>query len=184
LAHHKFNPSLHRNCVGVPTDERDALFASYLGNVVFDNVFRAMKIRFIMLGKTRREEIRALVDDYAGRIRHYAEIEISELREATPAALRKLKLDPAGAVVLLDAGGKQFTSQEFARWMGNLRDRGTRQLVFLCGDAEGFPDEIRAAAKQKISLSTLTMPHELARVVLAEQIYRAFAILAGHPYPK
>ena len=63
-------------------------------------------------------------------------------------------------------------------------DRGTRELVFLCGDAEGFPADLRASAKQNISLSTLTMPHEFARVILAEQIYRAFAILAGHPYPK
>jgi 23S rRNA (pseudouridine1915-N3)-methyltransferase len=86
--------------------------------------------------------------------------------------------------VLLDAAGKQYTSQQFARWLGDLRDRGTRELTFLCGDAEGFPGEIRAQTKQKISLSTFTMPHEFARVVLAEQIYRAFAILAGHPYPK
>ena len=143
-----------------------------------------MKIRFIMLGKTRREEARALFDDYLGRIRRYAETEVNELREATPAALRKLKMEPGSAVVLLDAGGKQFTSQQFARWLGDLRDRGTREIVFLCGDAAGFPEALRDAAKQKISLSTLTMPHEFARVVLAEQIYRAFAILAGHPYPK
>jgi 23S rRNA (pseudouridine1915-N3)-methyltransferase len=143
-----------------------------------------MKIRLVMLGKTRREETRALLDDYVARIRHYGEIEISELREATAAALRKLKLDSSGTLVLLDAAGKQLTSQQFARWLGDLRDRGTRELVFLCGDAEGFPDELRARAKQKISLSTLTMPHEFARVVLAEQIYRGFAILAGHPYPK
>jgi 23S rRNA (pseudouridine1915-N3)-methyltransferase len=143
-----------------------------------------MKIRLIMLGKTRREETRALLDDYVARIQHYGKIEINELRDAGPAALRKLKLDSSAAVVLLDAAGKQPTSQQFARWLGDLRDRGTRELVFLCGDAEGFPDELRARAKQKISLSTLTMPHEFARVVLAEQIYRAFAILAGHPYPK
>jgi len=143
-----------------------------------------MKIRFIMLGKTRREEVRALFDDYLGRIQHYAETEVNELRDATPAALRKLKMEPGSAVVLLDAGGKQFTSLQFARWLGDLRDRGTREVVFLCGDAEGFPAALRDAAKQKISLSTLTMPHEFARVVLAEQIYRGFAILAGHPYPK
>ena len=143
-----------------------------------------MKLTLVMLGKTRRPEIRALVEDYAGRIRRHAEIEINEVRDGSPAALRKLKLDSAATVVLLDAAGKQFTSQQFARWLGELRDRGARELVFLCGDAEGFPDELRAAAKQKISLSTLTMPHEFARVVLAEQIYRAFAILAGHPYPK
>jgi 23S rRNA (pseudouridine1915-N3)-methyltransferase len=143
-----------------------------------------MKIRLIMLGKTRREETRALLDDYVARIRHYSEIEINELRDAGPAALRKLKLDSSAAVVLLDAAGKQLTSQQFARWLGDLRDRGTRELVFLCGDAEGFPDELRARAKQKISLSTLTMPHEFARVVLAEQIYRALTILQGHPYSK
>jgi 23S rRNA (pseudouridine1915-N3)-methyltransferase len=143
-----------------------------------------MKLTLVMLGKTRRPEIRALVEDYAGRIGRYAEIEINEVRDGSPAALRRLKLDSAATVVLLDAAGKQFTSQQFARWLGDLRDRGVREVVFLCGDAEGFPDELRAAAKQKISLSTLTMPHEFARVVLAEQIYRAFAILAGHPYPK
>jgi 23S rRNA (pseudouridine1915-N3)-methyltransferase len=143
-----------------------------------------MKIRLIMLGKTRREEARMLVDDYASRIKHYAEIEILELRDSGPAALRKLKIDPAATIVLLDAAGKQFTSQQFAKWMGNLRDRAVREVIFLCGDAEGFPDELRDSAKQKISLSTLTMPHEFARVLLTEQIYRAFAILAGHPYPK
>ncbi|HEY0704653.1 MAG TPA: 23S rRNA (pseudouridine(1915)-N(3))-methyltransferase RlmH [Candidatus Acidoferrales bacterium] len=143
-----------------------------------------MKIRLIMLGKTRREEARALVEDYVGRIKRYAEIGIVELRDGSPAALRKLKIEPAATVVMLDAAGKQFTSQQFAKWLGELRDRGMREVVFLCGDAEGFPDELRVSAKQKISLSTLTMPHEFARVLIAEQIYRAFAILAGHPYPK
>lgn len=143
-----------------------------------------MKIRLVMLGKTRREEARALVEDYAARIRRYAEFEVNELREASAAALKKIKFEPGTTIVLLDAAGKQLTSQQFARWLGDLRDRGTREIVFLCGDAAGFPEELRHKAQQKISLSTLTMPHEFARVVLAEQIYRAFTILAGHPYPK
>ena len=137
-----------------------------------------------MLGKTRRAEVRVLLDDYLDRMGHYAEIEAVELRDASPAALRKLKIQPGAMVALLDASGKQLTSQQFARWLGDLRDRGTRELVFLCGDAEGFPEEMRASAQAKFSLSALTMPHEFARVVLAEQIYRAFSILAGHPYPK
>ena len=137
-----------------------------------------------MLGKTRRAEVQALVDDYIRRIGRYAEIEGTTLRDANPSALRKLKIHPGATIMLLDAAGKQFTSQQFARWLGDLRDRGARELVFLCGDAEGFPDDLHGGAKQKISLSTLTMPHEFARVVLAEQIYRAFAILSGHPYPK
>ena len=143
-----------------------------------------MKIRIVALGKTRREEIRVLLDDYVRRISHHAEVELRELREAAPAALRKLKMEPSARLVLLDAAGKQFTSQQFARWLGDLRDRGARELVFLCGDADGFPAELRGAAKHTISLSTMTMPHEFARVVLAEQIYRALAILAGHPYSK
>ncbi len=143
-----------------------------------------MKIRLVMLGKTRREEIRALLDDYAARIRRYAEIEITELREASPAALRKLKMDPGATSGAARRRRKAVHSQQFARWLGDLRDRGAREVVFLCGDAEGFPAELRSRATQRISLSTLTMPHEFARVVLAEQIYRAFAILAGHPYPK
>jgi 23S rRNA (pseudouridine1915-N3)-methyltransferase len=143
-----------------------------------------MKIRLVMLGKTRRPEIRALVDDYAQRIRRYAEVEMNELRDESPASLKKLKIDPSAVVVLLDAAGKQFTSQTFARWLADLRDRGVRELCVYCGAAEGFPPELSRGKAQRISLSTLTMPHEFARVVLAEQIYRAFAILSGHPYPK
>ncbi|HXA55877.1 MAG TPA: 23S rRNA (pseudouridine(1915)-N(3))-methyltransferase RlmH [Candidatus Acidoferrum sp.] len=141
-----------------------------------------MKIRLVMLGKTRREECRALFDDYASRIRRYADLEVHELRDAS--SVRKVKLDPNAMAVFLDAAGKQFTSGQFAKWLGDIRDRGTREVLFICGDAEGFPAELRAKATEKLSLSTLTMPHEFARVVLAEQIYRAFAILAGHPYPK
>ena len=144
-----------------------------------------MKIRLAMLGKTRRAEIRALLADYLRRIGHYARIEAIELRGVSAPALREARrAGPGAAWVLLDAGGKQFTSEEFARWLGELRDRGTRELVFLCGDAQGFPDDLRQKAHTKLSLSSLTLPHELARVVLAEQLYRAFTILAGHPYPK
>jgi len=142
-----------------------------------------MKIRLVMLDKTRRAELRALLDDYLARTRHYAPIETLELRDAS-AALRRLQSGPASAIVLLDAGGKQFTSEQFARWLGERLNRGTRELLFLCGDATGFPEALRRKAAVKLSLSTFTLSHELARVVLAEQLYRAFALLAGHPYPK
>ncbi len=142
-----------------------------------------MKIRLVMLGKTRRAELRALLDDYLARIRHHAEVEAVELRNDS-ASLRKLEFDTAATVVLLDAGGKPFTSEQFARWLAERRDRGTRELVFLCGDDAGFPDALRRRATAKLSLSSLTLSHELARVVLAEQLYRAFAILTGGPYPK
>ncbi len=142
-----------------------------------------MKIRLVTLGKTRRAEVRALLEDYVGRIRHYAEIELTELRDSA-AALRRFDPERNATIVLLDAGGKEFSSQQFARWLGEQRDHGARELVFLCGDAEGFPEALRRRATAKLSLSTLTFSHELARVMLAEQLYRAFTILSGHPYPK
>ena len=143
-----------------------------------------MRIRLVMLGKTRPQAFRALLDEYVQRIRHYTELEVFELRDRSPAALRKVKFDSGTLAVLVDAAGQQFSSRRFAAWLGELRNRGTREIIFLCGDAQGFPNELRARAQQKISLSTLTMQHELARVVLVEQIYRALAILAGHPYAK
>jgi 23S rRNA (pseudouridine1915-N3)-methyltransferase len=142
-----------------------------------------MKIQLVMLGKTRRAECRTMLEDYVARIRRYAEVDLQELREDS-AALKKLEFPSGATVVLLDAAGKQHTSAEFARWLGRERDRGIRDVIFICGGAEGFPETLRARVNAKFSLSSLTMPHELARVILAEQIYRGFAILAGHPYPK
>jgi 23S rRNA (pseudouridine1915-N3)-methyltransferase len=143
-----------------------------------------VKIRLVMLGKTRRAEVRALVDDYVARIARFTKVEVTEVREDSSASFRKLTLDSAATVVLLDDAGKHQSSIQFAKWLGELRDRGAREIVFLCGAAEGFPDTLRSRATQKLSLSSLTFSHELARVMLAEQIYRALTILAGHPYPK
>jgi 23S rRNA (pseudouridine1915-N3)-methyltransferase len=142
-----------------------------------------MRLRLVMLGKTRRAELRALLADYVARLGRYAAVEVTELAES-PAALRRLRVEPGARWVLLDAAGKQHTSQSFARWLAAERERGTRELVFLCGGAEGYPEELRRRVDVKLSLAPLTMPHELARVVLAEQLYRAFTILAGHPYPR
>ena len=146
-----------------------------------------MLIRLLMLGKTRRPEIRTLLDDYAGRIRRFAEMEMQELRQDSPAVRhggRRVELADGATVVLLDAGGREFSSEQFAKWLGSCRDRGAREIAFLCGAAGGFPDALARRATVKMSLSPLTFSHELARVMLAEQIYRAFTILAGHPYPK
>lgn len=142
-----------------------------------------MRIRLLMLGKTRRPEVRAILDDYIKRIGHHSPIEITELRDAA-AVLKKLDADRPTTVILLDTNGKTLTSEAFATWLGELRDRSTRELVFLCGDADGFPDALRQRAHHKLSLSNMTFSHELARVMLAEQLYRAFAILSGSPYPR
>ena len=143
-----------------------------------------MRIRLLFLGKTRRPEIRALLEDYAQRLRRFTELEIHEVREDSPAALRKIAMAAGATIVLLDARGKHLDSPKFAAWLGASRDRGVREIIFLCGAAKGFPPAMTGSANMRISLSPLTFSHELARVMLAEQLYRAFAILAGHPYPK
>ncbi len=142
-----------------------------------------MKIRLLVLGKTRSPEINTIIGDYLKRISRSCPIEITEVRDGQ-AAVKKLDANRAAVVVLLDAGGKVYDSGSFAKWLGEQRDRGTRELIFVCGDADGFPDALRERVKQKLSLSAMTYSHELARVMLAEQIYRAFAILSGSPYPK
>jgi 23S rRNA (pseudouridine1915-N3)-methyltransferase len=142
-----------------------------------------VKIRLLMLGKTRRAELRAVIDDYLKRISKYSPIEITEVRNGE-AAIKKLEADRAATAVLLDALGKNLDSNAFAKWLGELRDRGTRELIFVCGDADGFPPVLRERVQQKISLGAMTYSHELARAMLAEQLYRAFAILSGSPYPK
>lgn len=142
-----------------------------------------MKLRLLMLGKTRRPEVNAILQDYVKRISRSCPIEINEVRDGA-AASKRLDADRAATALLLDAGGKQFDSETLAKWLGDQRDRGTREIIFVCGDADGFPQELRSRVTQKISLSPMTYSHELARVMLAEQLYRAFAILSGSPYPR
>jgi 23S rRNA (pseudouridine1915-N3)-methyltransferase len=142
-----------------------------------------VKIRLLMLGKTRRSELRPVIDDYVKRIGRHSTIEVTEVRDGD-AAIKKLNADRAATAVLLDALGKNLDSNAFAKWLSKLRDRGTRELIFVCGDADGFPVALHERVPQKISLSAMTYSHELARVMLAEQLYRAFAILSGSPYPK
>lgn len=136
-----------------------------------------------MLGKTRRPELRAVLDDYVKRISRSCPVEITEVRDSDT-AIKRLDADRAATAILLDAGGKQHNSESLAKWFGEQRDRGTREIIFVCGDADGFPENLRKRVTQKLSLSAMTYSHELARVMLAEQLYRAFAILSGSPYPK
>ena len=124
-----------------------------------------------------------MIEDYMKRIARHCPVETAEVRDGD-AAIKKLDADRAATAVLLDAGGKMLSSEAFAKWLGELRDRGTREIVFVCGDADGFPEALRKRVAQKISLSAMTYSHELARAMLAEQLYRAFAILSGSPYPR
>lgn len=142
-----------------------------------------MRLRLLMLGKTRRAELRAVFDDYVQRIGRFCPIVVNEVRDGE-AAIKRLDADRAATALLLDAGGKPEGSESLARWLAEQRDRGTREIILVCGDADGFPDSLRERVLQKLSLSPMTYSHELARVMLAEQLYRAFAILSGSPYPK
>src|ERR1700740_155502 len=136
-----------------------------------------------MLAKTPSPEFGPLPEDYVKRVSRSCPVEITEVRDGS-AALKKLDLGRTATLVLLDPAGKSLASEALAKWLGELRDRGTRELIFVCGDAEGFPDGLRQRPHQKLSLSAMTFSHELSRVMLAEQLYRAFAILSGSPYPK
>jgi 23S rRNA (pseudouridine1915-N3)-methyltransferase len=142
-----------------------------------------MRLRLILLGKTRRPELRSLFDDYVKRISHSTSIEVNEVRDAE-AAIKRLDADRAATALLLDAGGKPQDSESLARWLAERRDHGTREIILICGDADGFPEALSKRVTQRLSLSPMTYSHELARVMLAEQLYRAFAILSGSPYPK
>lgn len=146
-----------------------------------------MRIRLVFLGKTRNPHLQALIEDYRRRLSRFAPIEVVEWKstDGSPRALEEARGKKQNApVVLLDAGGQAFTSEEFAGWLGRQMNSGQKELVFLLGGAEGFPEETKRKASTLLSLSRLTLPHELARVVLLEQLYRAFALLRQHPYPK
>ncbi len=146
-----------------------------------------MRIQLIFLGKTRNPHFKALLDDYRQRIARFSPIEILEWKttDGGPWSVDQArgKGDPL-PVVLLDAAGKAFTSEAFARWLARKERSGARKLVFLVGGAEGFSEETKKRADELLSLGPMTLPHELARVVLLEQLYRAFALLRDHPYPK
>ncbi len=146
-----------------------------------------MKIKFAWIGKTKEPAIASLTDEYLKRISRYVPVEGVALRDE--AALLELSGRARGAkagakstLVLMDSRGKEFSSQQFAAFLGDYQDRNPLPLVIAIGGADGFSEAARAAAQHTISLGKMTLAHELARVVLLEQVYRAFTILKGHPY--
>ena len=148
-----------------------------------------MKIALIAVGRARRDPSAALFEHYLGRIRSTIEVrEIPEAKGNTAAermereAKAILAAVPKGAhVVALDPRGKTLTSEAFAAHIRKLGDEA-RAVAFLIGGADGFADEVRAKADLVLSFGAMTWPHLMVRAMLAEQIYRAETILAGHPY--
>ena len=141
-----------------------------------------MKIRIAWIGKTKEAAISSLTSEYLQRIARYTQSDSQEF--ASEAALLKSleKSVPKPQLVLLDSRGKQYSSEELAQFIGDHQDRGTAALLFAIGPADGWSDEARKQAQLQLSMGKMTLAHEMARVVLLEQIYRAFTILKKHPY--
>jgi 23S rRNA (pseudouridine1915-N3)-methyltransferase len=154
-----------------------------------------MRIRVIWEGKTKDPNLRALVVEYKKRISHFCNIaieEISPLREGsrgsskalTPAEKRLLEKLSGSTRIFLDERGRQWSSEEFARWLGGEALRGTRDLAFLVGGPDGFSELLRQKSDGALALSKMTLIHDWARALLLEQIYRGFTILRGFPYAR
>jgi 23S rRNA (pseudouridine1915-N3)-methyltransferase len=143
-----------------------------------------MKLRIAWIGKTRSAAIQALTAEYLKRLSRFAACDAVEL--ASEAALLRHVEKGVGrtqpVLVLLDSRGKQLTSEEIANFLDYQLSHDTQDLLFAVGPADGWSDSTRATAKHIVSFGKITLPHELARVVLLEQLYRGFTILKGHPY--
>ena len=145
-----------------------------------------MKLRIAWIGRTKEPAIESLTQEYLKRISRYTQVEGTALRDE--AALLALcgkssgRPAPKQTLAILDSRGRQFSSEEFAQFLGNYEERNPLPLILAVGPADGFGAVTREAAQHTISLGKMTLPHELARVVLMEQVYRAFTIRKGHPY--
>jgi 23S rRNA (pseudouridine1915-N3)-methyltransferase len=143
-----------------------------------------VKLTVAWIGKTKESAIQSLTDEYLKRLSRYVDVQGTTLKDES--ALLKLGGREARptrhTLVLLDSRGKQLSSDEFAEFLGNHQDRNPLPLLFAVGPANGFTEEARQEANLLLSLGKMTVAHELARVVLLEQLYRAFTILKGHPY--
>jgi len=143
-----------------------------------------VKLTIAWIGKTKNPAIQSLTDEYLQRLKQYSEVEGVAVKDE--AALLKLcgraRGSPRRGMVALDSRGKQLSSKELAGFLRDYQDRNSAPLAFVLGPADGFSEDLRAKADLVLSLGKMTFAHELARVVLLEQVYRAFTILKGHPY--
>jgi 23S rRNA (pseudouridine1915-N3)-methyltransferase len=152
-----------------------------------------VRLRVVAVGRAKEPHWRAACDEYLKRLRPYATVEVSEVAD------RDLGTDPARAVaaegadllralpdgsyiVVLDLGGDHRTSEQFSEDLAALMVRGRSDITFVIGGSAGLAPAVRARADATLALSRMTLPHQLARVVLLEQVYRAFRILRNEPY--
>jgi len=150
-----------------------------------------MKLRVLWVGKSRESWVKEALGDYTGRIRRYSPLELVEVRDEKGAEAEEMRrrecerlekqIPPGATLILLDERGEQMDSPGLAAFIGKQRDGGSSDLVFVIGGAYGFSEEFRCRGKL-LALSRMTFTHQMVRVFLLEQIYRAFTILNGEPY--
>jgi 23S rRNA (pseudouridine1915-N3)-methyltransferase len=155
-----------------------------------------MKLRFVWIGKTRRAPVRQLVEEYLERVRRFAPVEVTELRDRNDIGgdARQIieregedilsRLSDNAFVVVMDERGREMDSFELAKFIDKHRVSGTKQMTFIIGGHNGLSDAVRQRAGLVLALSQLTLTHELARVLLTEQVYRALTIIHDLPYQK
>ena len=153
-----------------------------------------MRLRLIWTGKTKDPRLRELQLDYEKRLSHFARCEIVEIRESSGAGTKagidkdsksiSDRLSNGAVAVLLDPEGSNWSSPELAAQIQRWENQGTKEVVFIVGGPHGVSPELAARVQQRWSLTRLTLTHEMARVVLLEQLYRAYTIIHGLPYQK
>jgi 23S rRNA (pseudouridine1915-N3)-methyltransferase len=152
-----------------------------------------MRLRIIWTGKTRDARLRGLIEDYAERLSHFVRCEVTELRD--PGRTDKTGIDKetrrisdalrfAAVTVLLDAEGAEWTSRQLADQVRGWEANGIKEVAFVIGGPNGVASDFKKAVDKRWSLSRLTLTHEMARVLLFEQLYRAYTIIHGLPYQK
>ena len=150
-----------------------------------------MRFRFLWVGKTKDKNWKALQEEYLKRLSHFVKCEVAEVRDSSPHEGREIEgkrilefLNPKTFAVLLDIGGKTPSSHQLAGLIEKWQVAGTKEVTFIIGGANGVSEEIREKADYLLSLSFLTFTHDMARVVLLEQLYRGYSIINGFPYQK
>jgi len=150
-----------------------------------------MKFRFIWIGKTKDKSWKSLQDEYFGRLSHFVKCEVVEIRDSAPHEGPDIEgkrivenLNQNSLVVLLDVKGRQISSPELAEQIEKWQVRGLKEVSFIIGGAFGVSRAVGEIADFSLSLSFLTLTHDMARVVLLEQLYRGYTIIKGFPYQK
>ncbi len=147
-----------------------------------------MKLRIVAIKSKRasakNSAMAQLAEEYRSRLAHYADVSSEEVRseDGLIHLLESAKGRTTPVLIALDSSGKQLTSPELAQWIQQHQDSGAQQLLFAIGGADGLTETVKSRSQFTLSFGKLTLPHELARIILFEQLYRAFTILKGHPY--